>query len=302
MRPLLATLTFLLAVSLHGAVPERAACESLLKQADAGFAAGAKAPAYREAMTAMHRTTLQLGAPEGATTATSAWWFAEIRRRAGEVKDPEAAYFLRTQLCFDPAGPAFVMLSPVPVAKAPYVAGQGTAADLADTARSLDLGEKPRLSSAQLRALATDPKLDPEQSKRALVLLRRLDPAASAPLLWTRLGATKQRSEILFWEEQLMRLPVQMVGSVPYEAKASPAARAAWLRLTAVRPQMPANSINRAGWIELLKGPANEVTEAAWDAAPRVFRASDRAELAALVKDAPERIAVRAKVALERLR
>ncbi len=303
MRSLIAsTVALLLAVSLLGAVPDRTTCESVLKQADTAFVAGSKPANWREAMMAIHRITLQVGSPEGAKSATSAWWFSEIRRRAGEAKDPEIVYFFNTQLCFDPAGPAFTMLSPTPVAKVPYVAGQGTAADLADTARSLDLGEKPRMTSAQLRALATDAKLDPEQSKRALVLLRRLDPAASAPLLWARLGATKQRSEILFWEEQLMRLPVQLVAGVPYDAKSAPAARAAWLRLTAVRPQMPASSLSRAGWIELLKGPANEVTEAAWDAAPRVFRASDRSELAALAKDAPERVAVRAKVALERLR
>lgn len=303
MRTLMTSvLALLLAIAPLGAAPDRVACEAILKQADAAFAVDAKPANWREAMTAIHRTTLQVGSPESAKGATAAWWFAELRRRADQAKNPEVAYFLNTQLCFDPAGPAFAMLSPESVAKAPYVAGQGTAADLADTARSLELGQKPRLTSGQLRALATDAKVDPEDSKRALVLLRRLDPAASAPLLWTRLGASKQRSEVLFWEEQLMRLPVQFVGAVPYDAKAAPAVRAAWLRLTAVRPQMPANSLQRAGWIELLKGPANEVTEAAWDAAPRVFRASDRAELAALSKDAPERIAVRAKVALERLR
>lgn len=316
MRPLITSFALLLALTSLGAAPDRAACETVLKQADTGFAGEAKSPARREALAAVHRTTLQLGSPEAAQGAATAWWFAELRRRAGAAKDPEIVYFLQTELRLDPAGSSFAMLSSEPVAKVPYQPGQGVAAELADVARSLDLGEKPRMTSAQLRALATNtkPEKDPskvtpeqakalaEQSKRALVLLRRLDPAAAAPLLWARLAETKQRSEILFWEEQLMRLPVQLVGGVPYDAQAAPAAKAVWLRLAAVRPQMPASSLNRAGWVELLKGPANEVTEAAWDAAPRVFRAADRAELAALSKDAPERIAVRAKVALERLR
>lgn len=261
---------------------------------------GPRSPARLEAMASVHRATLHVGA--AGDTPASRRWFARLREKSAAVSDPEVAYFIQTQLRLDPAGAPFNPLDAKPVAAVPYQPGQGVAAQLADVARSLDLGETPRLTAAQLRGFAMDTKQDPALTARALILLRRLDPPAAAPLLWQRLQAAKRRSDALLWEEQILRLPVAAVGRVAYDAKASPSARAAWLRLAAVRPSLPVSIPDRAGWIELLKGPANEVTEAAWDAVPRVFRASDRAELEALTKDASDRLAPRMKAALQRLR
>lgn len=261
---------------------------------------GPRSPTRLEAMAAVHRATLEIGA--AGDTPASRRWFGRLRDRVGAVSDAEVAYFIQTQLRLDPAGASFNPLDAKPVTPAPYQPGQGVAAQLADAARSIELGEAPRLTAAQLRGFAGDPKLDEALSSRALILLRRLDPAAASPLLWQRLWAAKRRSDVLLWEEQILRLPVASVGQVAYDAKASPATRAAWLRLAAVRPTLPVSQPDRNGWIALLKGPANEVTEAAWDAAPRVFRAADRAELEALTKDASERLAPRMKAALQRLR
>ena len=296
---LIFSLLFILVARLAAAA-DFSAYESLLSKAEPVLA-GAASPARSEAMAAIHRATLELGAPSGDAQLRRRW-FSRLRDKLEIVSDPEVAYFLQTELRLDPAAAPFDPLDPKPVSAVPYQAGQGTEARLADVARSLDLGETPRMSAAQLKAVATDSQLDSSLTGRALVLLRRVEPAAAAPLLWSRLRESKKRSDALYWEEQLARLPVGLVGAVAYDDRASPAAQAAWLRLAAVRPVMPVAQPDRAGWIALLKGPANEVTEAAWDAAPRVFRAADRGELEAIAKEAPERIAARAQVALMRLR
>lgn len=299
MSRLLAILT-LLAAARSSAAVDLAACETLLSQA-APILAGPACPARVEAMAAIHHVTLELGAPSGDARLRRRW-FDRLREKALVASDPEAAYFLQTELGMDPAGAACDALDPKPVARVPYQPGQGTEARLADVARSLDLGETPQLSAGQLKAIATDGQIDAAVSTRALVLLRRMDPASAAPLLWSRLRGAKKRSDVLCWEEQVTRLPVNLVGAVSYDENDLPAAKAAWLRLAAVRPAMPVTQPDRAGWIALLKGPANEVTEAAWDAAPRVFAAADRAELEVIARAAPERVATRAQVALARLR
>jgi len=294
-------LALLIAFAPLPAAVDVARYEPVLRQADAVLA-GPASPARTEAMAALHRITLELGDPARPRDATPAWWFAQLRQRLRDDADPEVAFFLRTELRLDPAAPAIDVLSPAPVAAVPYRPGQGLLADLADTARSLDLGETPRLASAKLRALANDAGVDIAVSTRALVLLRRVDPASAAPLLWERLRRSGKRSDALFWEEQLSRLPPALVGKVAYDPQASPAIRAVWLRLAGSRAAIPAGSIDRAGWIELLKGPANELTEAAWDAVPRAFGEADRSELTLLAQAVPERIAPRARLALERLR
>lgn len=301
MRLLLSFLLLGLAVGRLGAAVDFEPCEAVLRQAEPALAAG-KSPARVEAMASIHRMTLGLGDPAKANPELQRRWFARLREKAQAATDPEVVYFLQTELRLDPAGASFEMLDPKPVAKVPYEPGQGVVAQLADVARSLDLGETPRMTSAQLKALVAAPGQDPAVADRALVLLRRLDPASAAPLLWTRLLGLKRRSEVMFWEDQIARLPVRNVGSTPYDEQASPAAKAAWLRLAASRPSLPVSVPDRAGWIALLKGPANENTEAAWDAAPRVFGAADRAELEALAKAAPERVAARARLAIARLR
>ena len=284
-----------------GAAVDVARYEPILRQADAALA-GPHAPARTEAMEALHRVTLELGHPARARDKTPAWWFAQLRQRLRDGGDPEVEAFLRGELRLDPAGPVADVQSNAPIKPVPYRPGQGTLASLADTERSLDLGETPSLTSDKLRALATDVTRDVAITTRALILLRRLDPAAASPLLWQRLRESSKRSDALFWEEQLWRLPPSLIGTVAYDPQASPAVRAVWLRLAGSRSVMPIASIDRAGWIELLKGPANEVTEAGWDAVPRVFKEADRSELTILAQALPERLAPRAKVALERLR
>jgi hypothetical protein len=289
-------LLFIANPSLHSA--DLARYEPILKQADAAFV-GPKSPARLSAMVAVHQATLDLGNPARADDGTQAWWFGQLRQRIKSGLDPEIAYFLETELCFapEPKKPA-VMQTSASVTQVPYQAGQGTMASLADTARSLDLGERPRLSVDQLRAMARDTNFKADESDRALILLRRMNPAMAAPLLWERLQSAKKRSEVMSWEEQLMRLPVKSIGKVAYDEKWSPPVKAAWLRIAAARSQLPVTVPNRAGWLELLKGPANENTEAAWDAVPRVFKASDRADLEAIAKTLPERLAPRAKLAI----
>lgn len=292
--------SFLTFASL-GASVDVARYEPILRQADAAFA-GPPSPARTEAMDALHRVTLELGHPARPRDKTPAWWFAQLRQRLRDDGDPEVDAFLRGELRLDPAGPVADVQSNAPIKAVSYRPGQGTLALLADTERSLDLGETPSLTSDKLRALATDGTRDVAITTRALILLRRLDPAAASPLLWQRLRESNKRSDALFWEEQLLRLPPSLIGKVAYDPQASPAVRAVWLRLAGARSVMPIAAIDRAGWIELLKGPANEVTEAAWDAVPRVFKEADRSELTVLAEALPERLAPRAKVALERLR
>ena len=282
--------------SLHAV--DLARYEPILKQADAAFV-GPKSPARLAAMTAVHQATLDLGNPTRTDDGTQAWWFEQLRQRLKNATNPEVTYFLETELCFapEPKKPAVIQLSTA-VTQVPYQAGQGTMASLADTARSLDLGERPRLTVDQLRAMAKDTKLKADESDRALILLRRMNPAVAAPLLWERLQSAKKRSEVMLWEEQLMRVPVKVIGKVAYDEKWSAPVKAAWLRIAAARSQLPVTVPSRTGWLELLKGPANENTEAAWDAVPRVFKASDRADLEAIAKTLPERLAPRAKLAI----
>ncbi|NBV78536.1 MAG: hypothetical protein EBR62_01545, partial [Verrucomicrobia bacterium] len=59
---------------------------------------------------------------------------------------------------------------------------------------------------------------------------------------------------------------------------------------------------DKAVLLGLLKGPANELTEAAWDAVPTVFGAADKAVLEEAAKGLSERLAPRAKAALALLK
>ncbi len=274
--------------------PPRAELESRLAGWD-----GAKAPAAAT-RGAVHAATLALGAKPDATTA---WWFGELRAKAAAATDPEARAFLESQLLLDPSVRTSSPLGSKPAAPAAYALDpkQGPMARLVDSQRSVEMGERPALRAAELAAAART-KEDPELADRSLVLLRRVDPAMAAPLLWERLSAAKARSAALRWEEELQRLPLAHVGrgfpSNPPAAWSKPA-RAAWLRVVAVRPALRAD---RETVLALLKGPADEQTEAAWDAVPNVFSKSDRARLEAAAQGLSERLAPRAKEALERLR
>jgi hypothetical protein len=71
------------------------------------------------------------------------------------------------------------------------------------------------------------------------------------------------------------------------------------LRVVAVRPTL---KVDKAVVLALLKGPANEVTEAAWDAVPTLFTAADKALLEETAQGLSERLAPRAKAALALLK
>lgn len=287
-------LLFAATAALAAATPSRPELESLLGGLD-----GAKAPA-NATRASVHAATLALGDRPGPE---AAWWFGELRAKAAAATDPEARAFLGAQLLLDPSVPTASPLGAAPVAPAPYALDpkQGPMARLVDSQRSLEMGERPALRPAELAAAARS-KEDPELADRALVLLRRVDPSLAAPLLWERLGAAKARSAALRWEEELQRLPLTHVGrgfpAKPPAAWSKPA-RAAWLRLVAARPALRADKDTVLG---LLKGPADEQTEAAWDAVPTVFSKGDRARLEAAAQGLSDRLAPRAKDALGRLR
>ena len=57
----------------------------------------------------------------------------------------------------------------------------------------------------------------------------------------------------------------------------------------------------KAALLPLLKGPANELTEAAWAAVPRLYSEADRAALTEASQGLSERLAPKAKAALEAL-
>jgi hypothetical protein len=232
----------------------------------------------------------------------AAAWFGKLRAQRAGSTDAEVQLALETALLFDPAVAPTSPLGKEPVKHYPAPEVASTLGKLAATERALDLGQKPTaLSVAELTELAT--AKDGEFSARALRLLRRVDGAAAAPLLWKRLAATTQRSELKQIEEEILRLPVAQVGQgFPAFAeieKGPLAAKAAWVRVVAVRPSLKAD---KAVLLGLLKGPANELTEAAWDAVPTVFGAADTAVLEEAAKGLSERLAPRAKAALALLK
>lgn len=232
----------------------------------------------------------------------AAAWFGKLRAQRAASTDAEVQLALETALLFDPAVAPTSPLGKEPVKHYPAPEVASTLGKLAATERALDLGQKPTaLSVAELTQLAT--AKDGEFSARALRLLRRVDGAAAAPLLWKRLAATTQRSELKQIEEEILRLPVAQVGQgFPAFAeieKGPLAAKAAWVRIVGVRPSLKAD---KAVLLGLLKGPANELTEAAWDAVPTVFGAADKAVLEEAAKGLSERLAPRAKAALALLK
>lgn len=295
MRILLLVLGSLLSLpSPAQAAPTRDALAATLAAFD-------KAEGRRAAeLAALHRATLEVGAAERAAGPLSAWWFPELRKRAEAAQHPEVRFALETQLKLDPAVATRPPLSPEPVKAVPYEPGKGDLAAVVDSLRSVELGQKPALAPAQVLAFAKGP--EGELSSRALHLLRRTSPDLAAPLLWEKLAAGKRRSDILALEEEILRLPAASLakGFVPKAPEGwSRPARAAWLRVVASRPALRAD---KDTVLALLKGPADELTEAAWDAAPVVFSTADRARLEEAAKGLSERLAPRARQALDALR
>jgi hypothetical protein len=296
MRLLLLALTLLLpfGAAAQSAAPSR---ETLA----AALAAFDQAEGRRvKELAALHRATISIGTVERSPGPLSAWWFPELRKRATAAEHPEVKFGLETQLLLDLAVPTRSPLSPEPVKPVPYVAGKGDLAAVVDSLRSVELGQKPALSAAQVQAFAKGK--DEEVATRALYLLRRMDASLAAPLLWEKLAEAKRRSDVLSLEEELLRLPPAALAkgfvASPPEAW-SRGARAAWLRIAGSRPSL---KVDKEAVFVLLKGPADELTEAAWDAVPRVFKPADRARLTEASQGLSERLAPRAKEALGALR
>lgn len=233
-------------------------------------------------------------------------WFDRVRAAAKAATDPEVQSALAQTLLLDPAYKPQLPLNP----KQPnqYEAPEGTTPEtkLAQLERQLDQRRSPKeypLTVDELVALTKHE--DFTTAQRANRLLRRVSPSAAAPLLWERLEKLTQRSQVQEVEDEILRLPSSIATKhLPVApVGTSLAAKAAWVRLVAVR----ANRVGkgrlpvREALVPLLKGPANELTEAAWAAVPRFFAEADRAMLTEASQGLSERLAPKAKAALDAL-
>ena len=246
-------------------------------------------------------------------TAESKAFFETLRAQRVATADAETRAALDQALAMDPAVEARSPLGTAAVNAIELPAGVTPETKLAELERQLDLGAAARaLSSPELVALTASP--DFATAHRAARLLRRVDPAAAAPLLWQRLAKLTSREQVQLTEDEILRLPVKLAGAgAPAAPVGSLAAKAAFLRVSAVRPAVV---LSKEALLPLLRlTAANEVTEAAWDAVPRVFAAADRPALEAAAKELfdaaakareakaePGRLYPRAKAALEALR
>lgn len=234
-------------------------------------------------------------------------WFERVRAAAKASEDPEVQAALGQVLLLDPGHKRLLPLNP----KQPntYEAPEGTTPEtkLAHLERVLDLRRSSKeypLTAEELVALTKSE--DFATAQRALRLLRRVSSATAAPLLWERLAKLSQRSQVQEIEDEILRLPpTQAVRYLPTElAGASLAAKAAWARIVAVRGSRVGGKSRpalKATVLPLLKGPANELTEAAWATVPRLFAEADRAALTEAAQGLSERLAPKAKAALDAL-
>lgn len=234
-------------------------------------------------------------------------WFNLVRAAAKASEDPEVKAALAQVLLLDPANKRALPLNP----KQPntYEAPEGTTPEtkLAQLERLLDLKRSAKdlpLSVEELVALTKHE--DFATAQRANRLLRRISATAAAPILWERLAKLTQRSQVQEVEDEILRLtPTLAVRYLPTElAGASLAAKAAWARIISVRAGRVGSKSRpaiKATMLPLLKGPANELTEAAWAAVPRLFTEADRAALTEASQGLSERMAPKAKAALEAL-
>ena len=233
-------------------------------------------------------------------------WFDRVRDAAKASEDPEAKAALAQVLLLDPAYKRALPLNP----KQPntYEAPEGTTPEtkLAQLERQLDLKRSAKDSPLSVEELVALTKHeDFATAQRANRLLRRISATAAAPILWERLARLTQRSQVQEVEDEILRLPANLATKlIPVDPTAmSLAAKGAWARIVAVRVSRagkPRFAI-KAAMLPLLKGPANELTEAAWAAVPRLFTEADRAALTEASQGLSERMAPKAKAALEAL-
>ena len=234
-------------------------------------------------------------------------WFERVRVAAKSSENPEVQSALSQVLLLNPNHKPLLPLNPKQAQE--YDAPDGTTPEtkLAHLERLLDLRRSSKeypLTSDELIALTKNE--DFATAQRANRLLRRISSSVAAPILWERLAKLTQRSQVQEVEDEILRLPpTQAVRYLPTELPdASLAAKASWARIVAVRASRVGNKSRpaiKATMLPLLKGPANELTEAAWAAVPRMFAEADRAALMEASQGLSERLAPKAKAALDAL-
>ena len=302
----------LLAAATFAAEPAKPAAKAAAKPAASKsaptpeqLAAAARVQAMQEMVNAARRFP--------AATPEAKAFFDQLRAQRAAAADPEARAALDQALAMDPAVAVRLPLGEAPVKAVELPAGTTSETKLAELERQLDLGQPPRaLSAAELVPLAAGE--DFAAAHRAARLLRRVDPAAAAPVLWQRLAKLNSREQVQLTEDELLRLPVKFAGTgAPAAPTGSSAAKAAFLRVSAVRASV---ALSKEALLPLLKSTtANELNEAAWEAVPRVFVRADRPALEAAAKDLleaaakareaktePGRLYPKAKAALDALR
>jgi hypothetical protein len=198
-------------------------------------------------------------------------------------------------------------INPKPPNEVEAPAGTTPETKLAELERALDLRRSPKdypLTVDELGALTKQE--DFASAQRANRLLRRINPSVAAPIYWERLAKLTQRSQVQEIEDEILRLPIPLAAQTAPLAPegTSLASKAAWVRIVSVRAADGRRILRpsvKAAVLPLLKGSANELTEAAWDAVPRLCSEEDRAALTEASQGLSERLAPRVKAALEAL-
>jgi hypothetical protein len=234
-------------------------------------------------------------------------WFERVRVAAKSSENPEVQSALSQVLLLDPNRKALLPLNP----KQPqvYDAPDGTTPEtkLAHLERLLDLRRSSKeypLTIEELVALTKHE--DFATAQRANRLLRRISPSTAGPILWERMVKLTQRSQVQEVEDEILRLPTSLgIKLLPVDpVEMSLAAKGAWARIVAARVNGQGKTRRvafKASILPLLKGPANELTEAAWAAVPRLFTEADRAALTEASLGLSERLAPKVKAALDAL-
>ncbi|MEY4817407.1 MAG: hypothetical protein RLZZ23_180 [Verrucomicrobiota bacterium] len=234
-------------------------------------------------------------------------WFERVRVAAKSSENPEVQAALSQILLLDPNRKVLLPLNP----KQPqvYDAPDGTTPEtkLAHLERLLDLRRSSKeypLTSEELVALTKHE--DFATAQRANRLLRRISPSTAGPILWERMVKLTQRSQVQEVEDEILRLPTSLgIKLLPVDpVEMSLAAKGAWARIVAARVNGQGKTRRvafKASILPLLKGPANELTEAAWAAVPRLFTEADRAALTEASLGLSERLAPKVKAALDAL-
>jgi len=234
-------------------------------------------------------------------------WFERVRVAAKSSENPEVQAALSQILLLDPNRKVLLPLNP----KQPqvYDAPDGTTPEtkLAHLERLLDLRRSSKeypLTIEELVALTKHE--DFATAQRANRLLRRISPSTAGPILWERMVKLTQRSQVQEVEDEILRLPTSLgIKLLPVDpVEMSLAAKGAWARIVAARVNGQGKTRRvafKASILPLLKGPANELTEAAWAAVPRLFTEADRAALTEASLGLSERLAPKVKAALDAL-